>query len=97
LMDNLEVLRAELGHAPIHVNSGYRTPSYNKKIGGAKRSKHVCGMAADFTVEGHDLQYIFDTIEALIAAGRMRQGGLSLYKTFVHYDVRGVKARWPGG
>jgi N-acetylmuramoyl-L-alanine amidase len=97
LMDNLEVLRAELGNGAIHVNSGYRTPSYNKKIGGAARSKHVCGMAADFTVEGRELREVFDTIEALIADGRMLQGGLSLYKTFVHYDVRGVKSRWPGG
>lgn len=97
LMDNLEVLRAELGGHAIRINSGYRTPSYNKKIGGAKRSKHMCGMAADFTVSGHELSHVFDTIEALIAAGRMRQGGLSLYKTFVHYDVRGVKSRWAGG
>jgi len=24
----------------------------------------------------------------------MKQGGLGLYDSFVHYDVRGVKARW---
>ena len=26
--------------------------------------------------------------------GKMKQGGLGLYDTFVHYDVRGTKARW---
>lgn len=97
LMENLEVLRTELGSRPININSGYRTPSYNASIGGASRSKHMCGMAADFTVSGVALSDVYDTIERLIAAGRMRQGGLSQYRTFIHYDVRGTRARWSGG
>jgi hypothetical protein len=97
LMENLEVLRTELGSRPIRILSGYRTPSYNERIGGAPRSKHMCGMAADFTVDDNDLQTVHDTIERLIAAGSMRQGGLSKYRTFIHYDVRGTRARWAGG
>ena len=33
-------------------------------------------------------------IESLIQQGRMLQGGLGLYRTFVHYDIRGARARW---
>ncbi len=96
LMENLEVLRAEVG-APITVVSGYRSPSHNKKIGGAKKSRHMCGQAADIRVKGMDPSEVFQKIEELIAAKRMLQGGLSAYSSFTHYDVRGFEARWSGG
>ena len=49
LMAKLEKLRA-YGGFTIHINSGYRTPSYNKKIGGASHSQHIYGTAADISV-----------------------------------------------
>ena len=30
----------------------------------------------------------------LIKEGKMKEGGIGIYSTFVHYDVRGWKARW---
>ena len=33
---------------PVIINSGYRTPTWNAKIGGAKNSYHMKGMAAVF-------------------------------------------------
>ncbi len=42
----LNLLRAEYG-APRAVNSGFRDPAHNKKIGGAKRSRHQFGDAVD--------------------------------------------------
>ncbi|MEZ6133398.1 MAG: DUF2272 domain-containing protein [Pirellulaceae bacterium] len=93
VMDNLEVLRGELGE-PITVNSGYRSPSYNTRIGGAERSQHLCGRAADIKVKNFTPRQVHAKIEELIGSGRMRQGGLGLYNTFVHYDVRGTRARW---
>ncbi|UJR82738.1 glycoside hydrolase family protein [Sandaracinus amylolyticus] len=93
LMAQLEVLRAEVG-APITITSGYRSPEHNKKVGGAKKSQHLCGIAADIKVKGMTPKEVHAKIEELIAAGRMKQGGLGLYKTFVHYDIRGKKARW---
>ncbi|MGM9568003.1 MAG: D-Ala-D-Ala carboxypeptidase family metallohydrolase [Clostridia bacterium] len=50
LMDKLEKLRA-YGGFTVHINSGYRTPSYNKKIGGASKSQHTLGTAADIIVK----------------------------------------------
>ena len=49
LMEKLEKLRA-YGGFTIHINSGYRTSSYNKKIGGASHSQHIYGTAADISV-----------------------------------------------
>ena len=34
------------------------------------------------------------TIEALIELEYIPEGGLGIYNTFVHYDIRGYKARW---
>lgn len=93
LASNLQVLRDELGEA-IHINSAYRTPEYNKKIGGAKDSQHPKGTAADITAKSYTPKQIHAKIEKLIKAGRMDEGGLGLYPGFVHYDIRGVKARW---
>ncbi len=94
LMEQLEVLRTELGNTPIKVISGYRTVSYNTRIGGATRSRHLCAQAADIQVDGYTPKQVADTIERLIAAGKMMQGGLGRYSTFTHYDVRGRRARW---
>lgn len=37
---------------PIIINSAYRTPAYNTKVGGAKNSYHVKGMAVDHHTRG---------------------------------------------
>ena len=95
LADNLQVLRDNFG-LPISINSGYRSPSHNRSIGGVKNSQHVQGKAADITVSGKSPKEVHQAIENLIAEGKMKQGGLGLYSTFVHYDIRGTKARWNG-
>lgn len=91
----LEVLREHLG-APITVISGYRSPEFNTKIGGARRSQHMQATASDIKVKGVEPRAVHRAILRLIKEGRMEQGGLGLYETFVHYDVRGHKARWYG-
>jgi len=93
LAENLQVLRDEL-KAPITVNSGYRSPKHNAKIGGAKRSQHLLGNASDIVVDGHTPKEVAVVIEELIREGKMLQGGLKAYDTFTHYDIRGTKARW---
>ena len=47
----LEVLRERSG-TPIRINSGYRSPQLNRKIGGAANSNHLTGCAADIKVAG---------------------------------------------
>jgi uncharacterized protein YcbK (DUF882 family) len=93
LAKNLQVLRDEV-KKPIKITSGYRPAELNAKVGGAKSSKHIIGQAADFKIEGYTPKQVAAIIEKLIAAGKMKQGGLGTYSTWVHYDVRGTAARW---
>ena len=91
---NIETLRKALGGVPINVHSWYRTKSYNAKIGGALNSQHLQGKAVDISTKEFTPLEIKNTIEELIKDGKMNEGGIGLYKTFVHYDIRGIKARW---
>ena len=93
--NQLQILRNYIGK-PITVNSAYRSQEYNASIGGAKNSQHIMGRAADIVVKGMSPLAVHTTIELLIEKGDMLQGGLGLYKSFVHYDIRGTKARWDG-
>lgn len=96
LANNLQVLRDEIGK-PIKIISGYRSPEYNKKIGGAKKSQHMTASASDIQVDGMTPLEVKQKIENLISSGKMKKGGVGLYPTFTHYDVRGFNARWSGG
>lgn len=93
LANNLQVLRDHLGE-PIHINSGYRSPAHNAKVGGKKNSYHMKAMAADITCKSKTPKQLAAVIEKLIAAKKMKQGGVGIYPGFVHYDVRGSRARW---
>ena len=89
----LEVVRAHF-NAPVPINSAYRSPVYNRSVGGAVNSLHLSGKAADIVLEGVTPDEVADAIDFLIEVGLMKEGGLGRYDTFTHYDIRGVKARW---
>ena len=96
LAENLQVLREHLGR-PINIISGYRPPEYTKRIGGAKKSQHLLARAADIKVSGMAPAEVHAEVLKLIKSGKMKQGGVGKYSTFVHYDTRGTAARWSGG
>ena len=95
LASQLQFLRDYTGR-PITINSAYRCPEHNKKVGGSKTSQHLSGKAADITIQSLKPAEVFMIIEDLIDMGHMLQGGLGLYekKGFTHYDIRKTKARW---
>ena len=95
LVDNLQVLRDAVGK-PIRVISGYRSKKYNTRIGGARRSQHMTAKAADIKISGMKPAEVKELIVGLIKEGKMHKGGIGLYKTFTHYDIRGWNARWFG-
>lgn len=93
LAKQLQVLRDHL-KAPITINSSYRCESHNKKVGGAKNSQHLLGKAADIKVSGLSSLKVNQAIEQLIKDKKMKDGGLGLYNTFNHVDIRTKKSRW---
>lgn len=93
LAQNLQKLRDYLGKS-ITINSGYRSPKHNLSVGGSPSSQHLLGKAADIVVQGMLPIEIAQIIENLIKKGVLKEGGIGIYDTFVHYDIRGKKARW---
>jgi len=102
LCEQLEVLRAHLGKS-IRITSGYRDPDYNAAIGGAKRSRHMTGEAADIRVAGMGAGELLVVVEDLIHRGDLHVGGVGVYLPrdrrplgWLHLDVRPGRARWRG-
>lgn len=92
LAELLENIRVHFGK-PVHINSGYRTVSYNKTVSGSSStSQHCNGLAADIRVEGVSPDRVADYAEQLLGD----HGGVGRYKTFTHVDVRANKSRWKG-
>lgn len=60
----LQPLRDKTG-TPIKVNSGYRCPSLNKAIGGASKSQHMTGHAADIIDLTNGNEFLFKKIKGL--------------------------------
>jgi uncharacterized protein YcbK (DUF882 family) len=96
----LEPLRKKYGRVTIH--SGFRTRTYNARVGGAKNSYHVYtehdgnDQAVDFSCERGSPRQWHATVNWLRRTKRNNRGGLGLYGTFVHADLRDYKADWRG-
>ena len=94
LVDGLEILRRKCGNAPITVTSGFRCWARNELVGGASKSKHLDGMAADIVVAGFHPLEVADIAERIEV---FSHGGIGIYTDhgFTHVDVRhGGPARW---
>lgn len=88
----LNVLQDVRDHfkCPVNLNSGYRNPSHNKKVGGSTNSRHQYGMAADFWVRGVSA----DKVQAYLESKYPNQYGIGKAPDYTHIDVRIEKARW---
>ena len=76
---------------PITLASSYRPPAYNASVeGGAQRSQHIAGRAADFRISGRT------PLEAAELALDVTGGdvGIGLGPVTVHLDLRGEPASW---
>ncbi len=92
LIQKLDLVREEFGES-ITITSGYRSPLYNKKIGGSSSSQHCLGKAADIrpTVSSSvKLDLLYSICEKYFeAVGDGRKKG------FIHVDIRtGKQRRW---
>ena len=86
LMSMLEKLRA-YGGFTVHINSGYRSPSYNRKIGGASKSQHTLGTAADIVVKKNGKTVLAKKICCLCQDLGFK-GVAYISESAVHVDMR---------
>ena len=89
LVELLERIREHFGSA-VNINSGYRTAAYNAQVNGSPRSQHMQGTAADIVVSGVAPLEVAQYAEYL----QPNSGGIGLYQTFTHVDVRTNRSRW---
>lgn len=90
LVKLLEEIRTQAGNKPIYINSACRCVIHNKNVGGSNTSQHILGKAADIRCNHKtpdELSYIANEILGLT-------GGVGVYNTFCHVDVRDTMARW---
>lgn len=87
----LDRLRALVGR-PLYITSGYRSPWYNRKVGGAEKSFHMRGMAFDiaYNAPKGELVELVDT-----AIRNDLFTGFGFYSGFVHMDI-GPERMWVG-
>lgn len=92
LVSTLEDIRQRAGGRQLHITSGYRPPAYNRKVGGATKSLHMNGIAADITSDDLSTEDLYDICDRVIGD----RGGVGYYPDlrFVHVDIRGYRARW---
>jgi len=89
----LENLAKSLGRT-LTINSAYRSPEYNRQIGGARNSMHVQRKAIDIQWGTSSVQGRVDMIQKAIDAGFQ---GIGTYNSFMHVDI-GAKRQWgPNG
>jgi uncharacterized protein YcbK (DUF882 family) len=68
----------------VTIESGYRSPDYNKKIrekgaNAAKTSAHIDGMALDFWLEGVDGKELWEMVRAKNCCGVGHYGGKTIH------------------
>lgn len=95
LMDKLELLRHAIGDRPIIIRSGYRSPAYNAKVGGASGSQHVFAAAADIYCPNRLPNCYQIALAAKPIFYDSNVGGIGCGANVnLHVDVRGRRAIW---
>ena len=91
LVNVLQKIRTHFGK-PVTITSAYRTPAHNKTVGGTTYSQHLYGRAADIKISGVTPKQVAQYAETLLK----NYGGIGIYNTFTHIDVRDICSRWNG-
>lgn len=94
LINYVQQIRDHFGKS-ITISSGYRCATHNKNVGGATKSYHAKGQAADIIVSGIKPAEVAKYAESIGILG------IGLYETdsdghFVHVDTRTSKSFWYG-
>ena len=94
LVEYVQRIRDHFGR-PVTITSSYRCEVHNRRVGGATKSYHMRGQAADIVVQGVSSREVAKYAESIGILG------IGLYETskdgyFTHIDTRTTKSFWYG-
>ncbi len=81
LINMLDIVRKKYGKSVV-INSGYRTPEHNAKVGGAPESSHLKGLAVDIACKNSTDRFKLEGILREVGFKRIGMGS-----TFIHVDI----------
>jgi zinc D-Ala-D-Ala carboxypeptidase len=87
----LEEVRTAVG-MPLRINSAYRSPEANSKVGGKPTSQHCKGAAADIKVKGMTPDQV---VKAIIAAGLPYDQVIREFDSWTHVSISNTKDEKP--
>lgn len=90
LVTYLQKIRDHFGKS-VNINSGYRCKTHNANVGGASKSNHMDGEAADIRING------VTPLEVAQYAESIGMLGIGVYSWGVHVDTRTSKYFWYDG
>jgi len=74
----------------VNIHSGYRTPDYNKKIGGAENSQHIYGKAIDISVNNVHIIKVASWLLYNILKYKWTRCAINLRENWLHVDCKDV-------
>ncbi len=92
----LEELRERFG-GKLDIYSGYRAPTYNTAVGGARRSQHMRFRAFDVAPSSRkpeDVEKLYALLRQMRDDEKLFTGGIGRYGAWVHLDTREKNANW---
>jgi zinc D-Ala-D-Ala carboxypeptidase len=94
LAEFLETVKTTLGGKPVMINSAYRGPAVNEKVGGSKSSQHMIGCAADIRIPGMNPDQV---CRAIIEAGLPFDQLIREFDSWTHISITNEEGSTPRG
>lgn len=79
----LEALRRFLGDTALVINSGFRSPLLNARVGGAPKSYHLYGCAADIRIV--PTERVLNYLNSLKSLGILAE--VIAHDTYIHISI----------